>query len=113
MGHVGCRGHLRGGTKRPVHRSERGDRTGPRRDAHECHTATRFGRSATKRDLEASAAALRAEIADLRAELKTEIADLRSEMLGESAALRTSMTDCMLAVLVTIVAAMVGISFMP
>lgn len=63
--------------------------------------------------MEASAAALRAEIADLRAELKTEIADLRSEMLGESAALRTSMTNCMLTVLVTIVAAMVGISFMP
>lgn len=82
---------------------------------------------ATKGDVRASAADLRAEIAEiraeigevrvemaaLRAELKADIADLRSEMLGEIAALRGTMTNWMLTVLVTIVAAMVGISFLP
>lgn len=57
---------------------------------------------ATKGDVRASAA-----------DLKADIADLRSEMLGEIAALRGTMTNWMLTVLVTIVAAMVGISFLP
>jgi hypothetical protein len=77
-------------------------------------------RAELKTDIADLRAELKTDIADLRAELKTDIADLRAElgdlraeMVSEIAALRRSMTNWMLTLLVTIVAAMVGLSFMP
>jgi hypothetical protein len=67
---------------------------------------------ATKGDLALLAADLRSEMAGLRAELKTDIAELRADMITEIGALRSSMTNWMLTLLVTIVGAMAGISFL-
>lgn len=74
---------------------------------------------ATKGDLALLAADLRSEMGDirsemagLRAELKTDIAELRADMIIEIGALRSSMTNWMLTLLVTIVGAMAGISFL-
>lgn len=72
----------------------------------------------TKADLWAETAGLRSDMADLRTELKTDIAELRAEMAelrsettAQIGALRTSMANWMLTLLVAIIAAMAGISF--
>lgn len=67
-----------------------------------------FDEVATKADL----AILRSEMAELGAELTTDIANLRAEVTSEIAALRKQMGNWMLTLLVTIVGAMAGISFL-
>lgn len=56
--------------------------------------------------------ATKGDLSEVAAELRAQIADLRAEMMGEIAALRGSMANWMMTLLVTIVGAMVGISFM-
>jgi len=63
-------------------------------------------------DLRSEMRDLRSEMAGIRAELKTDISELRADMITEIGALRSSMTNWMLTLLVTIVGAMVGISFL-
>jgi len=63
-------------------------------------------------DLRSEMGDLRSEMAGLRAELKTDLAELRADMITEIGALRSSMTNWMLTLLVTIVGAMAGISFL-
>lgn len=67
---------------------------------------------ATKADLAILRAELMGEINGLRVELKTDIANLRAELTSEIAALRKQMGNWMLTLLVTIVGAMAGISFL-
>lgn len=57
-------------------------------------------------------AELMGEISGLRVELKTDIANLRADVTSEIAALRRQMGNWMLMLLVTIVGAMAGISFL-
>lgn len=71
-----------------------------------------FDEVATKADLAILRAELMGEISGLRAELKTDIANLRSELTSEIAALRKQMGNWMLTLMVTIVGAMAGISFL-
>lgn len=52
------------------------------------------------------------EISGLRVELKTDIANLRAELTSEIAVLRKQMGTWMLMLMVTIVGAMAGISFL-
>ncbi len=56
--------------------------------------------------------ATKADLAELRAELKMEIAELRVEVSSEIAAVRRTMSNWMLTLMVTIVGAMAGISFL-
>lgn len=56
--------------------------------------------------------ATKADLVVQRAELKTEFAELRVEVASELAALRRTMSNWMLTLMVTIIGAMAGISFM-
>lgn len=67
-----------------------------------------FDEVATKADL----AILRSEMAKLRVELKTDIANPRAGVTSEIAALRKQIGTWMLTLMVTIVGAMAGISFL-
>ncbi|HEY7825065.1 MAG TPA: hypothetical protein VIG24_19650 [Acidimicrobiia bacterium] len=71
-----------------------------------------FDEVATKADLAILRAELMGEISGLRAELKTDIANLTTEITAEVAALRKQMGNWMLTLMVTIVGAMAGISFL-
>lgn len=71
-----------------------------------------FDEVATKADLAILRAELMGEIRGLRVELKTDIANLRAELTSEVAAFRKQMGNWMLTLLVAIVGAMAGISFL-